>query len=95
MNPKRWKWYTWIALVYFAINFYVNFNGAGGGNHLRVCVRRRLVLALADGEIVRAFIWRSPARCRRPSCAMTARQGFTPAKLMPSRWIVWPRSIRA
>ena len=30
MNPKRWKWYTWLALVYFAINFYLNFNGVPG-----------------------------------------------------------------
>lgn len=27
MNPTRWKWYTWVALLYFVGVFYVNFNG--------------------------------------------------------------------
>ena len=27
MNPKRWKWHFWVALIYFAISLYMNFDG--------------------------------------------------------------------
>lgn len=56
MNPKRWKWYTWIALVYFAINFYVNFNGTAAEAIISVFVSGVVWFLLwLIHEIVRAF----------------------------------------
>ena len=26
MNPKRWKWYTWIALFLFSVNIIATYN---------------------------------------------------------------------
>lgn len=56
MNPKRWKWYTWIALIYFAINLYVNFNGAPASAIISVFVSGVVWFFLwLIHEIVRAF----------------------------------------
>ena len=56
MNPKRWKWYTWVALVYFVINFSLNFRGnpAEGIISVSVCSVVWFFLWLIH-EIVRAF----------------------------------------
>ena len=47
MNPKRWRWYTWLALVYFVINFYLNFQGIPAEGIISVIV----------GAIVWFFLW--------------------------------------
>lgn len=31
MNPKRWKWYTWLSLLYFAGVFYATFSSVADG----------------------------------------------------------------
>lgn len=56
MNPKRWKWYTWIALVYFVLVFAVNFNGTVGESIISVFVGAVAWFFLyLIHEIVRAF----------------------------------------
>lgn len=30
MNPNRWKWYTWTALVLFVLSMIVNYNESLG-----------------------------------------------------------------
>ncbi len=47
MNPKRWKWYTWLALVYLALNLAVNFRGQAS----------EAIISLAIGAVVWFFLW--------------------------------------
>ncbi len=28
MNPKRWRWYTWLALVWYVVNCLIQFQQA-------------------------------------------------------------------
>ena len=55
MNPKRWKWYTWIILVFFPINLVANYSAPGDAViSVIVCVIYWFFLWLIH-QIVRAF----------------------------------------